>query len=73
MADLLNRLEYVYKKPKLVPRNPDKEAQEIFLDQYLAFMKLKKKMSLYFLWMQYILHSMFKLHMVGSRKEERKN
>lgn len=43
MADLLRRLDYVYKKPKLVPSNPDEEAKEIFLEQYLDFMKNKKE------------------------------
>src|SRR3990167_2080942 len=38
MRDLLHRLGYEYKKPKLVPGNPDHEAQEIFADQYTEFM-----------------------------------
>jgi transposase len=38
MRDLLHRLGYVYKKPKLVPGNPDREAQELFIEQYEAFM-----------------------------------
>jgi transposase len=38
MRDLLHRLGYEYKKPKLVPGNPDHEAQEIFSDQYKEFM-----------------------------------
>jgi transposase len=38
MRDLLHRLGYEYKKPKLVPGNPDKEAQEIFVQQYDDFM-----------------------------------
>jgi len=41
MRDLLHRLDYEYKKPKLVPGNPDQEAQEIFVEQYEEFM-LKK-------------------------------
>jgi transposase len=41
MRDLLHRLGYEYKKPKLVPGNPDEEAQEIFIQQYEDFM-LKK-------------------------------
>ena len=41
MRDLLHRLNYEYKKPKLVPGNPDIEKQEIFIDQYEDFM-LKK-------------------------------
>jgi len=32
MCDLLHRIGYVYKKPKIVPGNPDLEAQEIFAD-----------------------------------------
>ena len=38
MRDLLHRLGYEYKKPKLVPGNPDIDAQEIFAEQYDAFM-----------------------------------
>ena len=41
MRDLLHRLGYEYKKPKLVPGNPDIEAQEIFAQQYEAFMDNK--------------------------------
>jgi transposase len=41
MRDLLHRLGYEYKKPKLVPGNPDKDAQEIFLEQYEKFMQNK--------------------------------
>ena len=41
MRDLLCRLNYVYKKPKLVPGNPNHDAQEIFARQYEEFM-LKK-------------------------------
>jgi hypothetical protein len=41
MRDLLHRLGYEYKKPKLVPGNPDKEAQEIFAEQYKEFMLQK--------------------------------
>jgi transposase len=41
MRDLLHRLAYEYKKPKLVPGHPDPQAQEIFAGQYEAFM-LKK-------------------------------
>lgn len=43
MRDLLHRLGYVYKKPKLVPSNPDTEAQEVFLKQYVEFMENKAK------------------------------
>jgi len=38
MRDVLHRLGYEYKKPKLVPGNPDIDAQEIFAEQYDAFM-----------------------------------
>lgn len=41
MTDLLHRLDYVYKKPKLVPAEPDIEAQEMFLKQFNDFMKDK--------------------------------
>jgi transposase len=41
MRDLLHRIGYVYKKPKLVPGNPDKDAQEIFVEQYEEFMENK--------------------------------
>jgi len=41
MRDLLHRLGYEYKKPKLVPGNPDLEAQEIFVKQYEQFMQEK--------------------------------
>jgi transposase len=43
MRDLLHRLGYEYKKPKLVPGNPDKEAQEIFAQQYEEFMLNKSE------------------------------
>lgn len=38
MRDLLHRLNYVYKKPKLVPGNPDINAQDEFEKQYEDFM-----------------------------------
>lgn len=41
MRDLLHRIGYEYKKPKLVPGNPDIEAQEIFAEQYDDFMQEK--------------------------------
>ena len=41
MRDLLHRLGYEFKKPKLVPGKPDREAQEIFVDQYERFMEEK--------------------------------
>lgn len=42
MTVLLHRIGYVYKKPKLVPGNPDVDAQEYFLKKYLKFMETKK-------------------------------
>ncbi len=48
MADLLHRLDYVYKKPKLVPGNPSEEEQEIFITQYIEFMANKKDDELVF-------------------------
>jgi len=44
MRDLLHRLGYEYKKPKLVPGNPDVDAQEEFAKFYEDFM-LKKPSS----------------------------
>ncbi len=41
MRDLLHRVGYEYKKPKLVPGNPDIQAQEIFATQYEEFMDAK--------------------------------
>jgi len=41
MRDLLHRIGYEYKKPKLVPGNPDHDAQEIFAQQYEEFMHSK--------------------------------
>ena len=41
MRDLLHRIGYEHKKPKLVPGNPDLEAQEIFIRQYESFMESK--------------------------------
>jgi transposase len=40
---LLHRMGYVYKKPKLIPGNPDHEAQEYFLKEFLKFMENKKE------------------------------
>jgi transposase len=42
MRDFLHRIGYEYKKPKLVPGNPDLDAQEIFALQYEEFMQNKK-------------------------------
>ena len=41
MRDLLHRLGYEFKKPKLVPGIPDKVAQEDFVNDYEAFMASK--------------------------------
>jgi len=41
MTDLLHRLDYVYKKPTLVPAQPHVEAQERFLKQFNDFMENK--------------------------------
>ncbi len=41
MRDLLHRLNYTFKKPKLVPGNPNKEAQEEFVGYYEKFMENK--------------------------------
>lgn len=41
MKDLLHRLGYSYKKPKLVPGKSDSEAQESFIEQYEEFMATK--------------------------------
>lgn len=48
MSDLLHRLNYVYKKPKLVPGNPDINEQDEFIKQYLMFMDNKKDDELVF-------------------------
>ena len=41
MRDLLHRLGYEYKKPKLIPGNPDIDAQEEFVQYYEDFMSNK--------------------------------
>lgn len=43
LTDLLHRLDYSYKKPKIVPGNPDPVAQEMFLKQFLNFMEKKQE------------------------------
>lgn len=43
MRDLLHRLGYEHKKPKLVPGNPDPEAQEEFATMYEQFMADKSE------------------------------
>ena len=41
MRDLLHRMGYEHKKPKLVPGNPDIQAQEEFAEQYYHFLETK--------------------------------
>ena len=41
MRDLLHRLGYEFKKPKLVPGEPDRESQEEFVNYYEAFLEAK--------------------------------
>ncbi len=41
MRDLLHREGYAFKKPKLVPGNPDREAQEDFVHFYEEYMENK--------------------------------
>jgi transposase len=41
MTDLLHRLNYAYKKPKLVPGKPDEDAQEEFVESYKELKKTK--------------------------------
>ena len=38
---LLHRLDYVYKKPKLIPKGPSEDAQEAFIEYYKEFMRTK--------------------------------
>ena len=41
MRAVLHRLGFVYKKPKLVPKDPNIEAQEVWVEQYEKFMEEK--------------------------------
>ncbi len=41
LRNLLHRLGYEFKKPKLVPSTPDREDQEIFVEKYEQFMEEK--------------------------------
>lgn len=43
MRDLLHRLGYEFKKPKRVPGEGDREAQDIFVAQYEKFMGNRKQ------------------------------
>ena len=38
VTDLLHRLDFVYKKPKLIPNVPDEAVQEQFIKDYYEFM-----------------------------------
>jgi len=55
MRDVLYKLGYEYKKPKLVPGNPDEEAQAVFAGnmKHLCYQNLRIQKS--FLLMQYTL------------------
>ena len=41
MTALLHKLDYIYKKPKLIPKGPSEEIQEAFIECYKEFMKTK--------------------------------
>ena len=41
ITTLLHRLDYVYKKPKLIPKGPSEDAQEAFIECYKKFMQTK--------------------------------
>lgn len=43
MTKLLHRMNYVFKKPKLCPGKPDKDAQEQFVECYVEFMSKKSE------------------------------
>jgi len=43
MTDLLHRMGFVYKKPKVIPGKADAEAQEIFIKKYADIKKSKGK------------------------------
>jgi len=50
MADLLKRLGFVYKKPVLIPKNPDPEIQEAFVEYYNKIVgSMGPKDKIYFL------------------------
>ena len=38
---LLHKLDYIYKKPKLIPKGPSEEIQEAFIECYKKFMQTK--------------------------------
>ena len=41
MTALLHKLDYIYKKPKLIPKGPSEEVQEEFIECYKEFMRKK--------------------------------
>ena len=43
MTKLLHRLGYTYKKPKLIPGNPNREQQEEFVQFYESFLENKRE------------------------------
>ncbi len=48
MTNLLHQLGFTYKKPKLVPANADKQAQDEFLELYLDFIEKKSEDEIIF-------------------------
>lgn len=48
MNNLLQKLGFTYKKPKLVPANADEQAQDEFLEHYIEFMDNKSANELVF-------------------------
>lgn len=48
MAGLLKSIGYVYKKPDLKPGDPDEHSQEIFLSQFVDFLKNKSDSDIMF-------------------------
>lgn len=41
ITTLLHRLDYIYKKPKLIPKGPSEDVQEAFIEYYKEFMRTK--------------------------------
>lgn len=41
MTALLHKLDYVYKKPKLIPKGPSEDIQEAFIECYKEFIRTK--------------------------------
>jgi len=68
MTDLLHRLNFTYKKSKLIPAKADAKNQEKFLDDLQVIEKTRVKTIPFYIWMAYI-HSIIRcLPMVGLRK-----